>query len=77
MITRALHVTRRAADGLDQRRAGAQEAFLVGVQDGHQRDFRQVQPLAQQVDAHHHVVDAQAQVAQDATRSSVSTSLCR
>ena len=43
----------------------AQEALLVGVEDGHQRDLGQVQPLAQQVDADHHVVDAQAQVAQD------------
>ena len=54
-----------AAHGLDQAVAAAQEALFVGVEDGDQRDFRQVQPLAQQVDAHHHIVDAQAQVAQD------------
>ena len=29
------------------------------------RDFRQIQPLAQQVDADNHVVDAQPKVAQD------------
>ena len=61
----AVDVAGGAADGLDQRACGAQEAFLVGVEDGHQRHLGQVQPLAQQVDAHHHVVDAQPQVAQD------------
>ena len=43
----------------------AQVAFLVGVEDRNQRDLWQVQALAQQVDADHHVVDAEAQVAQD------------
>ena len=45
--------------------ARAQEALLVGVEDGDQRDLGQVDALAQQVDADQHVVDAQAQVAQD------------
>ena len=49
---RAVQVTRGAPDGLDQAALGAQEAFLVRVEDGHQRHFRQVQALAQQVDAH-------------------------
>ena len=61
----ALDVAGGAAYRLDQAVAGAQEALFVGVQDGDQRHFGQVQTLAQQVDAHHHVVDAQAQVAQD------------
>ena len=43
----------------------AQEAFLVGIQDRHQRAFGNVQPLAQQVDAHQHVEHAQTQVADD------------
>ena len=61
----ALHVAGGAADGLDQRVPAAQEALLVRVQDSHQRDLGQIQPFPQQVDAHHHVVDAHAQIAQD------------
>ena len=38
---------------------------LVRVEDGHQADLGQVQALAQQVDAHDHVVAAQPQIAQD------------
>ena len=48
-------VAGRAADGLHQRRFAAQEALLVGVEDGHQRDLGQVEPFAQQVHAHQHV----------------------
>ena len=61
----AVDVARRAADGLDQAALGAQEAFLVGVEDGHQRDLGDVEAFAQQVDADQHVEHAQAQVAQD------------
>ena len=43
----------------------AQEALLVGVEDGHQRHLRQVETLAQQVDADQHVVLAQPQLAQE------------
>ena len=43
----------------------AQEAFLVGVENGDQRHFGQVEPFAQQVDADQHVEHAAAQVAQD------------
>ena len=57
-------VARGPADGLDQRRAGAQEALLVGVQDRHQRHLGQVETLPQQVDADQHVVVAPAQLAQ-------------
>ena len=41
---RAFHMAGRPADGLDQRAFAAQEAFLVRIQDRHQRDFGQVQP---------------------------------
>ena len=61
----AADVARRAADRLDQRRLAAQEALLVGVEDRDQRDLRQVEPLAQQVDADEHVVLAQPQLADD------------
>ena len=62
---RPAHVARGAAHGLDQRAGGAQEAFLVGVEDRDERDLRQVQALAQQVDPDQHVEVAVAQVAQD------------
>ena len=54
-----------AADRLDQRALRAEEAFLVGVEDGDQRDLGQVEPFAQEVDADDDVVDAKPQVAQD------------
>ena len=61
----AVQVARGAAAGLDQRAVGAQEALLVGVEDRHQRHLGQVEPLAQQVDAHQHVEVAEPQAAQD------------
>ena len=57
-------VARRAADGLDQGGAGAQEALLVGVEDGHQGHLGQVEALAQEVDADQDVELAGAQLAQ-------------
>ena len=54
-----------AADGLDETSLGAKKAFLVGIEDGDQRDFRDVQALSQQVDAHENVEDAQTQVTND------------
>ena len=62
---RAADVARRAPDRLDQRGLPAQEALLVGVEDRHQRDLGEVEPLAQQVDADEHVVLAQPQLADD------------
>ena len=58
------HVSGGAADRLDERAGGAQEAFLVGVEDGDEGDLGQVQALAQQVDADEHVEGTQAQLAQ-------------
>lgn len=58
-------MARRAADRLHQRGARAQIALLVGVEDGDQGAFRDVQPLAQQVDADQHVEGTEAQVADD------------
>ena len=51
----AVDVARGAADGLDQRGLRPQEAFLVGVEDGNQGAFGDVEPLAQEVDADQHV----------------------
>ena len=57
-------VSGRAADGLHQRRFAPQEAFLVGVEDRHQRDLGQVEPFAEQVHAHQHVEMPLPQVAE-------------
>ena len=64
-IAAPVHVARGAADRLDQRAVGAQEALLVGIEDGHQRDLGQVESLAQQVDPDEHVELAQPEAAQD------------
>src|SRR5262249_10116458 len=61
----AVDVARGATDGLDQRRLAAQEPFLVGVEDRHQRAFRNVEALAQQVDADQRVEGAEPQIADD------------
>ena len=61
----AVHVARRAADGLDQRAVAAEEAFLVGVEDRDQRHLGQVEPFAQQVDADQHVEVAEPEAAED------------
>ena len=61
----AVDVAGGAADGLDQRGLGAQKAFLVGVENGDERAFGNVEALAQQVDADQHVEGAEAQVADD------------
>ena len=58
----AVDVARGAADRLDQRRLAAQEAFLVGVEDGDERHLGQVEALAQEVHADQHVVLAEPQL---------------
>ena len=61
----AVDVARGAADRLDQRGLGAQEAFLVGVENGDEAAFGNVEALAQQVDADQHVEGAEPQIADD------------
>ena len=60
----AVHIAGCAADGLHQRGLRAQEAFFVGVQDGHQLHLGQVQTFPQQVDAHQHIELTQPQLPQ-------------
>ena len=55
----------RPADRLDQRGLAAEKPFLVGVEDADHRDLGQVEPLAQQVDAHQRVEGPLAQLAED------------
>src|SRR3546814_9008635 len=52
-----------AANGLDQRRFGAQETFLVRVQNSHKAAFGNVQTFPQQVDADKHIIHSQTQIA--------------
>ena len=61
----AVDVAGGPADRLDERRLAAEEALLVGVEDGHQRHLGQVEALPQQVDADEHVELAEPQVAED------------
>ena len=58
------HITRRATNGLNQRRGRTQETFLIGIQNRNQRHLGQVQALTQQVNADQHIEGAQAQLAQ-------------
>ena len=61
----AIGVTGRTTNRLNQRTAVAQKAFLVGIENRHQRDLGEVQALAQQIDAHQNINFALAQRSQD------------
>ena len=61
----AVYVAGRPAGGLDQGTLGTQETLLVRVKNRHQGDLRQVKPLPQEVNAHQHVKDSQAQIPDD------------
>ena len=61
----AVGVAGRAADRLNQACLAAQEAFLIGIQNRNQRYLRQIQTLAQQVDANNNINCADAQVLDD------------
>ena len=54
-----------AADGLNQRSRRPQEAFFVGIENRDQRNFRQVESFAQQIDADQYIELTLAQVAQN------------
>ena len=51
----ALCISRGAAYGLHERGLRAEKALLVGIQNRDQRNLRDVQPLAKQVDADQHI----------------------
>ena len=61
----ALDIARSPSAGLDEGGFAAQKALLIGIEDGHQGDFGNVEPFAQQVDAHQHIKIAAAQIAND------------
>ena len=53
------------ADGLDEGGGGSEEAFFVGVEDGDEGDFGQVEAFAEQVDADENVVFAESELAEE------------
>ena len=61
----AVGIARRPADCLNQAGFAAEEAFLVRIQNRNQANFRNVQALAQKVDAHQHVKSPGAEIADD------------
>src|SRR5258706_15440517 len=60
-----MDVARRASPGLDERGLGAEEAFLVGVQDRDQGNLGQIQPFAEEVAPHQYVYFLEPQRADD------------
>ena len=50
----ALH-SKAGAGGLDQRAFRTQKSLFVGIENSHQRDFWNIQPLTQQVDTNQHI----------------------
>ena len=61
----AVGVSGGAADGLDEGGFGAEEAFLVRIQDRDEAAFGDVEAFAQKVDADEDVEGAEAEVAED------------
>ena len=61
----AVEVAGGAPGGLDEGGFGAQEAFLVGVEDGDEGDFGEVEAFAEEVDADEDVELGLAEVAED------------
>src|SRR5256885_11538796 len=53
------------AYGLDQRSLGAQETLLVRIQNGHQRNFGNIQAFPQKIDSDQDIEFTEAQVTDD------------
>ena len=72
------HLARDIAGGAgrwsDERAGRAEEALLVGVEDADERDLRQVEALAEQVDADEDVDSAEPQLAEQLDPAQVSIS---
>ena len=60
-----IKVAGSAACRLGQGAMRTQETFLVGIENSHERNLRQVKALAQQVHAHEHINHAKSQVIND------------
>ena len=62
---RSVDISGCPTDRLHQARLRAEEPFLVGVEDGYQRNLWKIEALAQQVDADQNVVLAQSQISEN------------
>ena len=58
-------VARGPANGLHQRGFGPQKALLICIKDRNQTALRDIEPLAQKVNAQQHIKGAQPQIAQN------------
>ena len=58
-------VASAAAHGLDQRSSAAEIAFFVGVENRDERNFRQVEAFAEEIDADEDVEFAAAEIAKN------------
>src|SRR5215217_9133791 len=61
----SVDVAGRPADRLDQRALRPEVPLLVGIEDGDERDLRQIESLAQEVDSDDDVIDPEPEIAQD------------
>ena len=61
----SFRITRRTPDGLNQGCLGTQEAFLIRIQNRHQRNLRNIQTLTQQIDSHQYIKHIQTHVPDD------------
>ena len=61
----AVQIARGAADRLNERAVTSQKTLLVRVQNRNERDFRNVEAFAQEVDPDEDVEGARAQIADD------------
>ena len=50
-----LGISSSTTNGLNQRGFGTKEAFLIRIQNGHQRNLRNIQSLSKQVNAHQNI----------------------
>ena len=58
----AMLISGCTADDLDHRSFRAQEALLIRIEDGHERDLRHIETLTQKIDADKHIENTRTQV---------------
>ena len=61
----AFCISGRPSYGLDQGCLRTEESFLVRIQDSHQLNLRNIQPLTEQVDSHQHIKYIQTHIPDD------------
>ena len=68
-----MRIARGAAEGLDKRACRPQESFLVRIKNTDKRNLGDIEPFAQEVDAHEHIEFAETQGASEASRPMTSS----